>query len=64
MPRYEYKCEKCDNTITINSTSYDPMKYCSAKCQCGGKMKSILNAPAVHLKGNGWAKDGYSSTSK
>ncbi len=63
MPVYEYHCEKCDQTFeAIQKISEKPLKKCSL---CGtGKVKKLLSNSAFHLKGTGWYKTDYSSTTK
>lgn len=58
MPIYEYQCEKCENAFeVIQKFSDDPLTDCK---ECGGELKKLVSAGSFHLKGRGWAKDGYS----
>jgi predicted nucleic acid-binding Zn ribbon protein len=67
MPVYEFECDTCG----VVSEEFYPiiprevpthlMKPCG---QCGDiwserSHKKVLSLPTFHLKGGGWAKDGY-----
>ena len=57
MPLYEYKCLKCGrNTEKIESLSGPHLKKCP---HCGGKVESVLSAPAIQFKGAGWYVTDY-----
>lgn len=61
MPTYEYFCKKCNkNFELVQKISEPPLEACPT---CSGKVKRLLSAPAFALKGSGWYKDGYSSSS-
>jgi putative FmdB family regulatory protein len=62
MPIYEYKCQNCDDhfDVTLGVNDKQPEK-CS---KCNGVLVRLISAPAFHLKGGGWYKDGYSSAEK
>ena len=52
VPLYEYKCLKCGrNTEKIESVSGPHLKKCP---HCGGKVESVITAPAIQFKGSGW----------
>ena len=52
MPLYEYKCLKCGrNTEKIENVSGPHLKKCP---HCGGKVESVITAPAIQFKGAGW----------
>jgi putative FmdB family regulatory protein len=60
MPIYAYECAKCGETVEyLQKMSDSPKKKCES---CGGKLSKLMTAPAFHLKGGGWYKDGYAST--
>lgn len=60
MPLYEYHCEKCGRDHEIaQKISAKPLKICPS---CGGRLAKKISATAFQLKGSGWYKDGYSST--
>jgi putative FmdB family regulatory protein len=57
MPIYEYQCEKCEDVSeAIQKFSDEPLTECK---ECGGKLKKMISSGSFHLKGQGWAKDGY-----
>ena len=52
MPLYEYKCLKCGRrTEKIENVSGPHLKKCP---HCGGKVESVITAPAIQFKGAGW----------
>ena len=60
MPTYEYHCKKCAKTFEVfQKISEKPLSKCPT---CGGKVKRLISAAAFALKGGGWYKDGYSSS--
>lgn len=62
MPIYAYECTKCgEQAEYIQKISDAPMKKCES---CGGKLSKLMTAASFHLKGGGWYKDGYASTTK
>jgi putative FmdB family regulatory protein len=57
VPLYEYKCVKCGrNTEKIESVSGPHLKKCP---HCGGKVESVITAPAIQFKGAGWYVTDY-----
>ena len=61
MPLYEYKCLKCGRlTEKIESVSGPHLKKCP---HCGGKVESVLSAPAIQFKGSGWYVTDYAGKS-
>jgi putative FmdB family regulatory protein len=57
MPLYEYKCDICGATFeVIQRFSDPPVETCRA---CGGPVKKVLSAPAIHFKGTGWYVTDY-----
>ena len=57
MPLYEYKCVKCGRlTEKIESVSGPHLKKCP---HCGGKVESVVSAPAIQFKGSGWYVTDY-----
>ncbi len=57
MPLYEYKCLKCGrHTDKIENVSGPHLKKCP---HCGGKVESVLTAPAIQFKGSGWYVNDY-----
>lgn len=64
MPLYEFECELCRTRIEVIQRWDDPAP---AACpSCGGPLRRLLSAPAVHFKGSGfyitdYAKKGSTS---
>ena len=73
MPIYEYKCENCghefeemlhfsERDVPLNTPcpnrifdrNQDPQCF-----DCDGKIHLKMSLGSFHLKGDGWAKDGY-----
>lgn len=62
MPLYEYKCLKCGLlTEKIEKVSGPHLKKCP---HCGGKVESVITAPAIQFKGAGWYVTDYAGKSK
>jgi putative FmdB family regulatory protein len=61
VPLYEYKCLKCArNTEKIEPVSGPHLKKCP---HCGGKVESVITAPAIQFKGSGWYVTDYAGKS-
>jgi putative FmdB family regulatory protein len=61
VPLYEYKCVKCGRrTEKIENVSGPHLKKCP---HCGGKVESVLTAPAIQFKGSGWYVTDYAAKS-
>jgi len=59
VPLYEYKCLKCGrNTEKIENVSGPHLKKCP---HCGGKVESVITAPAIQFKGAGWYVTDYAT---
>ena len=57
MPLYEYECTKCHRrTEKIENVSGPHLKKCP---HCGGKVESLISAPAIQFKGSGWYVTDY-----
>ena len=57
MPLYEYRCLKCDrHTEKIENLNGPHLKKCP---HCGGKVESVITAPAIQFKGSGWYVTDY-----
>ena len=57
MPLYEYKCLNCGRkTEKIENVSGPHLKKCP---HCGGKVESVITAPAIQFKGAGWYVTDY-----
>src|SRR5215469_18862899 len=61
VPLYEYECTKCHRrTEKIENVSGPHLKKCP---HCGGKVESVLTAPAIQFKGSGWYVTDYAKKS-
>ena len=61
MPLYEYKCLKCGrHTDKIEKVEGPHLKKCP---HCGGKVESVITAPAIQFKGSGWYVTDYAGKS-
>ena len=61
MPLYEYRCLKCKrHTEKIENVNGPHLKKCP---HCGGKVESVLTAPAIQFKGSGWYVTDYAQKS-
>ncbi|MGC2286210.1 MAG: FmdB family zinc ribbon protein [Candidatus Acidiferrum sp.] len=61
VPLYEYKCLKCGrHTDKIEKVSGPHLKKCP---HCGGRVESVITAPAIKFKGSGWYVTDYAGKS-
>ncbi|MGC1364913.1 MAG: FmdB family zinc ribbon protein [Candidatus Acidiferrum sp.] len=61
VPLYEYKCLKCGrHTEKIETVAGPHLKKCP---HCGGKVESVITAPAIKFKGSGWYVTDYAGKS-
>jgi putative FmdB family regulatory protein len=61
VPLYEYKCLKCErHTDKIEPVAGPHLKKCP---HCGGKVESVITAPAIKFKGSGWYVTDYAGKS-
>lgn len=61
MPLYEYACLKCGrHTDKIEPVAGPHLKKCP---HCGGKVESVITAPAIKFKGSGWYVNDYAAKS-
>ena len=59
MPLYEYACLKCGrHTDKIEPVAGPHLKKCP---HCGGKVESVITAPAIKFKGSGWYVNDYAA---
>jgi putative FmdB family regulatory protein len=59
VPLYEYACLKCGrHTDKIESVAGPHLKKCP---HCGGKVESVITAPAIKFKGSGWYVNDYAA---
>ena len=65
MPIYEYKCDLCNGMWEeLQKFSDDPFTVCKSCEKEGGVHKLLPGQMNFILKGDGWYKDGYSSSKK
>lgn len=65
MPIYEYECPKCGIFEVVQKASDKPLKAkpeCDQK-NCPKKAQRLISPSAFHLKGGGWYKTDYASSS-
>lgn len=65
MPIYEYECPDCGRFEVIQKISANTLEECP-RCKENGKQNSVrkaVSASAFHLKGGGWYKTDYGSSS-
>jgi putative FmdB family regulatory protein len=61
VPLYEYKCLKCGRfTEKIEKVTGPHLRKCP---HCGGKVESVITAPAIQFKGAGWYVTDYAGKS-
>jgi putative FmdB family regulatory protein len=61
VPLYEYKCLKCGrHTDKIEAVAGPHLRKCP---HCGGKVESVITAPAIKFKGSGWYVTDYAGKS-
>jgi len=61
LPLYEYRCLKCKRHVEkIEPVNGPHLKKCP---HCGGKVESVLTAPAIQFKGSGWYVTDYARKS-
>lgn len=62
MPTYEYKCFDCEAQFEVSQRiTEEPLSVCTS---CGGSnIKRLLFAAPFQLKGTGWYKTDYASSS-
>jgi putative FmdB family regulatory protein len=59
VPLYEYACRKCGrHTDKIEPVDGPHLKKCP---HCGGRVESVITAPAIKFKGSGWYVNDYAS---
>ena len=57
MPLYEYACTGCGRRIERLQRVHDAhLVECP---HCGGELKKLASAPALHFKGSGWTVTDY-----
>ena len=59
MPVYDFKCNKCEHVFELIQKYLDPHPKCE---KCEEPTIKIISSTTFVLKGDGWYKDGYSSS--
>lgn len=62
MPIYEYGCHECGHQFEETQKISDPTLKTCPKCNKEA-LERLISATAFVLKGGGWYKDGYGSSS-
>jgi len=63
MPMYDYHCKVCGHNFEVHqSITEKPMAECPKCLVCTDNR--LISAPAIILKGDGWAADGYTKKAK
>lgn len=57
MPRYEYKCKKCDRNFEVTHGINDRVEECE---KCGGEVRRVFHPVGIVFKGSGF----YATDSK
>ncbi len=61
MPTYEYRCAECGDFEMTQRITEDALRECP---HCGGKeIQRLVSMSSFQLKGSGWYKTDYASTS-
>lgn len=63
MPCYDFSCRKCGSTVEVSlPMDYEHAPLCCNE-GCGGiEMEQLISKSNFHLKGLGWAAEGYDKT--
>jgi putative FmdB family regulatory protein len=57
LPRYEYKCKKCDASFEVTHGINDTVEKCE---ECGGEVRRVFHPVGIVFKGSGF----YATDSK
>lgn len=57
MAIYEYQCPECKEITELWSDLIEEEPQCK---KCETKLVKVISQTSFHLKGSGWARDGYS----
>lgn len=61
MPIYVYECPKCHRTVELNQGLKNRIAPLCCEKDCNIEMDRVISKSNFSLKGNCWAKDGYSN---
>lgn len=64
MPTYDYHCTVCDREFEVTQSIKEEIGAACPNCKVWGTKRLISGGTGFRLKGNGWAADNYSSTTK
>ena len=64
MPIHDYLCDECNNIDEVFFTKSSDVSDTVECTKCGADTRRILSSSAFILKGEGWAKDGYTYRNK
>lgn len=64
MPIFEYRCSECAHLEEVLQKHTDPAPTECPACGKTGTMAKEISVTSFQLKGGGWYKDLYSSSSK
>ena len=64
MPIYEYECRSCGKTVDVLQKVSDPAPAVCSACGAPSSLERVVSRTSFVLKGGGWYKDLYGSTSK
>jgi putative FmdB family regulatory protein len=64
MPTYEYICTSCSHEWENMAKITAPPTATCPKCKKKTAKRLISGGVGFQLKGSGWAREGYSTTSK
>lgn len=72
MPTYEYQCENGHTFEEVQPIHDEPLQICPVVIpfsgpeleRCEAPVRRLISRTSFVLKGDGWAKDSYSSTGK
>jgi len=51
LPRYEYKCKKCDESFEVTHGINDTVEKCE---KCGGEVRRVFHPVGIVFKGSGF----------
>jgi putative FmdB family regulatory protein len=57
LPRYDYKCKKCDHSFEVTHGINDTVEKCE---ECGGEVRRVFHPVGIVFKGSGF----YATDSK
>ena len=64
MPLFEYRCSACDHLEEVLQKHTDPAPAACTVCGKEGTLAKEISMTSFQLKGGGWYKDLYASSSK